>query len=484
MSAVRRSFLLSFADSYLAIALQVASTVVIARLLTLAEVGVFAIAAVFSALASSFRDFGFAEYLIQARDLNNDKIRAALGMNIIVSWAMAAAMFVAAPFAATFYREAGVGQVMRVLALSFLIVPFGAVVQSWFRRELNYKPIVIGNAFSSITAFTVAVSLALLGHGYMSLAWSTFAGIAATVLATMYFRPRGFPRWPGFKNLGEVFHFGKFATGMYVVNQLGRGAPELIIGRASGVADVGIFSRANGLVELFRRLLLRPVFQVCLPYFAKAARDQGSVAPSYVSSVGLVTAAGWPFLGFFALASYAIIRIVYGTQWMAAVPLARVLCLAGAIELTFVLSREALLACGGVKRASVLQLQIAVMQVAGLLLAIPYGLIGASWGLVLASVGGLLVSQRHLRQAIDLRASALLRVCMPSAWLTVWTVVPLAAATLVVPIDESNFLVWAVAGSTACAVLWLAGLRLFRHPLWHEVEVLLARLARRKHVAQ
>ena len=107
MTDVRRSFLLSLADNYLAIVLQLASTVIIARLLTPAEVGVFAIATVFSALASSFRDFGMAEYLIQARDLNHEKIRAALTMNIMVSWAMAATLFLAAPAAAAFYREQG-----------------------------------------------------------------------------------------------------------------------------------------------------------------------------------------------------------------------------------------------------------------------------------------------------------------------------------------------------------------------------------------
>ena len=112
MTSVRRSFFLSLADSYLAIALQLASTVIIARILTPAEVGVFAIAAVFSTLASMFRDFGVAEYLIQARDLDRDKIRAALGLNIIVSWAMAAMVFLAAPLAAKFYREPGVGDVM------------------------------------------------------------------------------------------------------------------------------------------------------------------------------------------------------------------------------------------------------------------------------------------------------------------------------------------------------------------------------------
>ena len=343
---------------------------------------------------------------------------------------------------------------------------------------VNYKPIVITNALCSITAFCVAVWLALQGHGYMSLAWSTFAGIAVTVLGSTYFRPRGFPRWPGFEGIGEVFHFGKFTTGMYILNQLGRGAPELIIGRVSGAADVGIFSRANGLVELFRRLLLRPVFQVCLPYFARAGREQGTVAPSYISSVGLITAVGWPFLGFFALASYALIRLVYGTQWLEAVPLARVLCLACAIELTFVVSREALLACGDVRRASVLQLQISAMQVGGLALAIPYGLMGASWGLTAAAVGGMLTSHRHLQQAIGLELRPVLRACAPSALLAIWTVMPLAALTLVVPIEESNFVAWAIAGSLGSAALWLAGLQLLKHPLWVEVEQLAAKVWR------
>lgn len=474
MTSVRRSFLLSMADSYLAIALQVASTVIIARILTPAEVGVFAIAAVFSSLASMFRDFGVAEYLIQARDLDRDKIRAALGLNIIVSWAMAATVFLCAPLAAVFYREQGVGEVMRVLALSFVIVPFGAIVQSWFRRELNYKPIVITNALSSITSFVVVVWLALLGHGYMSLAWSTFAGIAATVLSASYFRPRDFPRLPSFKGIAEVFHFGKFATGIYVLNQLGRGAPELIIGRVSGAADVGIFSRANGLVELFRRLLLRPVFQVCLPYFAKAERDKGNLNASYLLSIGLVTAVGWPFLAFLALASYAVIRIIYGDQWLDAVPLARILCLACAIELAFVLSREALLACGEARRASVLQFQIMALQVAGLLLAIPFGLLGASWGLVIATAGGFLVSHHHLHVAIGLDLRALTRACLPSLKLTLWSVAPLAAVAWVVPPSESNFIVWAIAGSTGLVSMWLLGLHRFKHPLWAEVEKLQA----------
>lgn len=476
LSHVRRSLWLSLADSYLSIVLQLASTIIIARILTPKEVGIFAIAAVISSLANMFRDFGFAEYLIQVREASETRIRAALGLNVAASWSMALVLVLLAPWMARFYHEPGVGDVLRVLALSFVIVPFGAVVQSWFRRELNYRPIVITNAMSAIVSFVVAVTMALNGHSYMSLAWSTFSGIVVTVLGSMWFRPKGFPRWPGIRGLAEVFHFGKFASGVYVLAQLGRGAPELIIGRVGGAADVGVFSRANSLVELLRRMLERPVMQICLPYFAQVDRAKGSVATAYTSSVSLITGAGWPALFSLAVCAWPVIRIVYGDQWLGAVPLARILCLMSAIEMLTMLSREALLAIGEPRLAGALQLKVSLLQIAGLLLVVPFGLEGGCWGLVLAAIGSFLVAQRQLSRSIGLRSLMLLRACVPSAWLTLLTAGALALLVWLVPMGEHNFGRWAIAALLVVVPTWAIGLRLLRHPLWDEVLNVLARL--------
>lgn len=475
MTGVRKSLLLSLLDSYIGLVLQLTATVIISRLLTPAEVGVFAIAAVFSALASTFRDFGVAEYLIQERDLTTEKIRAALALNIAISWSMAALLAGAAPLLAAFYRDPGVGHVMTVQAINFLLVPFGAVTQAWFRRELNYRPIVICNVLSSIGAFVVAVALALLGFGYMSLAWSSLAGIVVTALAAAWFRPAGFPLWPSFKGVGQVFQFGKFASAVYIVGQIGKGAPELIIGRARGTADVGIYSRAGGLVEMFNRLLMRPVLQVCMPYFARSNRESGGVVPAYLNSVSLLSAVGWPFLGFLAVVSYAAIRIVYGAQWLAAAPLAQILCLACGIELVFTLSREALLAKGEAARANTLQLQIVALQLLGLCAVFVWGLPGACVGLAAAAAGGAALSQWHLQRGIGLAVGDMLSACKPSLLLLLGAVGPVALLSVWLPPDESNYVHWAVWGTAWVAGSWLVGLRLLRHLLWQEVVGLAAR---------
>lgn len=468
MSSVRRSLWFSAIDSYLGLALQLISTMIIARVLTPKEVGIYAVAAVFSGLASMFRDFGVAEYMIQEKELTQRKIAAALSLNIAVSWAMAAAMFFGAPLAADFYADPGIRHVMQLQAVGFLIVPFGAVTMAYFRRELNFRPVLLCNTLGNITAFVVAVSLALMGHGYMSLAWSTVASIAVTVAVSLAYRPRDFPRWPGLKGIPEVFHFSKFASAIYILGQLGKGAPEMIIGRSEGVVAVAMFSRANGLVEMFNRLAMRPVMLVCMPYFANSDRERGGMSDAYLKSVSYLTAVGWPFLAFMGIAALSAIRIVYGDQWDEAVPLARILCAACALELVHVMSREALLARGEARAANNVQIGLLILQVLGLLAVVPFGLQGAAWGVLCASGLGILVSQHQLRR-IGVPASALLAACLPSLGLTSVAIAPVALWVAFRGVGEGEHLVFGALGFAVTALVWLAALLVTRHPLGVEL---------------
>jgi O-antigen/teichoic acid export membrane protein len=463
LNQVKRSLALSALDSYLGLVLQLASTVIIARLLTPAQTGIFAVAAVFAALASTFRDFGVAEYLIQETDLKDDSIRAALTVNISVSWLMALLLWVLSPVAADFYKEPGVAQVMQVQAFSFVLIPFGAVTMAWFRRELNFKPLLVAGLLANSTSFVVSVVMALNGHGYMSLAWASLAGVVVTVCASLWFRPATFPKWPGLRGVGRVLSFGKFASGIYIFGQLGKGAPEMVIGRTLDMASVGIFSRGYGLIEIFNRLVLRAVLPVCLPFFAQAVRESGSPVKGVLTTTSYLTVIGWTFLGFMGLTAFGAVRLMYGPQWLAAVALAQVLCGAAALELLYFTAKEALLAVGKAKESNSLQMLIQGLRVLGLLAVIPFGLAGACWGLLVAAALGAVSAFVFLRwhdvQPV-LQRSALVAAC---------SLAPVALWVYWVPMNESNYgrlLAGAAVLVTAC---WLAALRWWQHPFWNEL---------------
>lgn len=483
---IRRSLAYSIADSYVALPLQIVGTMILSRLLTPAETGVFAVAAVFAAFATSFRDFGVAEYLIQEKNLTEDKIRAALTVNIALSWAMGLLLFFLAPLVANFYSSPGVAQVMRVQAFNFALIPFGAVTMANFRRQLDFRPIFIAGLLANISTFVVASVCALLGQSYMSLAWSSLAGVCATVGTSLWFRPHDFPRWPGFKGVPDVIHFGKFASGIYLFGQLGKGAPEMIIGRALDMSSVALFSRGNGLVELFSRTVMRAVLPVCLPYFAKNNRERGNVNEGYLLSISYITAIGWPFLAFLGIASYAAIRIFYGLQWMSSVHLAQILCAAGTIELVHYVAKEALMACGEVRRSNFLQMGLQTTRILGLLAVIPFGLVGACWGLFAAAVCGALLSQWNLARSTGLRAAAVASTCLPSLYVSIMAISPACIWYLFEGVSEENYWRFAIGGGTLTVIAWGLALWAVGHPLYGEAKTLLqwiiARYAdRRRH---
>lgn len=65
MSPVRVSFLFSFAEKYTLLVLTTAGAMVLSRLLTPAEIGLYSVGAVLVGLAQVVRDFGVGLYVIQ-----------------------------------------------------------------------------------------------------------------------------------------------------------------------------------------------------------------------------------------------------------------------------------------------------------------------------------------------------------------------------------------------------------------------------------
>lgn len=474
---VRRSLAYSAIDSYLSVLLQLAATVIIARLLTPTETGVFAVAAVFAALASTFRDFGVAEYMIQERELTKEKIRAALTANIATSWAMGAVLFALADHVAAFYQTPGVADVMHILAINFMVVPFGAVTMAFFRRQLDYRPIFFASLAGNVTNLLVAVSCTVLGMGYMSLAWASLASAVMTVLTSVALRPADFPRWPGLKGIRKVIHFGKHATGSYILGQAGKSAPDLVIGKALDMASVGFFSRAAGLIEIFHRLVVRAVYPICLPYFAKNNREEGSMVSGYLRAVSYLTAIAWPFFLFLGIGAYAAVRLVYGPQWITSVHLAQILCGAGMVEMSFILAKEAIVSVGRIERSNLLEAGVQGSRICGLLAVIPFGLTGACWGILAASIVGTTYANWLLTRTIGIHAGDVFKACLPSAYIAVVSAIPIAIWSLIDPASEENYVVFLLAGGLLTGGCWLVCVRQFLPSLWDEIIGIAGRIA-------
>lgn len=477
MSKVRKSIFLSFGQNYFSFILQFVASIIIARLLTPAEIGVFSVAMVLLGLAHRLRDFGAASYVIQEKELTPDKIRAAFSMTLITAWVMAIAIWLGSDYAAEFYREPGIRTVMLVVSLNFVLLPFGVIPMAYMQRQMNFQHIALINVGSNTVSTVTSLVLAYMGFSYLSLAWGSVAGILCNIVLAQVWRPKDLPLLPGLKEIRRVFSFGSLSSLVMILSDISQGAAEMILGRLSGMSVVGYFGRAMGLMSMFDRFVMSALWSVALPYFAEQSRNQHAMKISLLRSMTYATGLAWPFFVCLGLLAEPAITILYGDQWLPSIPLLKLLCVAMMLLSPFLLMSSIMTAIGQMKQNFYLLCAFVPVRILSLLIAAPFGLraIGISFIVVnFIGVGMYLVQGRLV---LDVKPGEVVSALKSSAGVALMSALPLIAVLLMGGEGSAeHFWLELLVGITGCVSGWVAGLFLFSHPLLDEIRKVFASL--------
>ena len=346
MPSVYRSLLFSFVEKFALIGVTLVSYVLIARLLTPDEIGIYSVAAALIAIGQVVREFGVGNFLIQEKHLTRDHIRTAFGVSLLIGGVLFFVIALCAPLVSDFYKDTRMTSIVRIIALNFLVMPFCSISLALLRRDMAFDYLMRVNIAAGIIGTCTMLGLAFAKFGPQSLAWGAIATNVFTGLGAWFARKDNKLLLPSLSEWRKVLAFGSQSAGVAVVTSVAMDINDLVVGRVLGFAPAAIISRANGLVALFNQQVMSAIRSVALPAFARAHRENQQLEPIYVASVTAVTAVAWPFYGFVALHATDILRIMFGSQWDASAPLVPIFCLAGALAATVNLALTLAIAIG------------------------------------------------------------------------------------------------------------------------------------------
>jgi lipopolysaccharide exporter len=372
MTSVRRSLAFSFIEKYAVTAIGLVSYVVIARLLTPEEVGLYSAIAALAGMAQVLREFGVGNYLIQDRELTRDKVDAAGTMTLSIGLLLCIASWLGADAIAGFYGQQQLVNVIRVVSLNFLALPVCSVCLSLLRRDMNFKRLLFINLAAALLGFVVTLAAAFAGFGPVSLAAGVLAcNLLTALLSWQAVAPAARPRfWRWTSAWRQVFEFGRAGTPAAVLSSLSSDINDLAVGRVLGFAPAALVSRALGLMNLFQRDLMQAARNVAYPAFAALHRADGDVEASFIKATAAVTAASFTYFGFMALFPLELLRLMAGPNWDAAAPLVPWFALAGLFASVATLGPSALLATGHFRMASRADIVVSFVRVGCLLIAL------------------------------------------------------------------------------------------------------------------
>ena len=469
MNSTAKALTLSFMERYTALILSIGSTMVLARILTPAETGLFSIGVALTALIAQFRDFGVTTFLIQEPDLTDEKFRTALGVSTITMLLLMAAILLGSGWAGDFYHEPGITQVMRISALSFVVIPFNSIVMVWLRRQMQFHTLYKMTVAGAVCHAVTGVALALLGFGYMSLAWATVANNAGSSLVAFHYRPRQYSYVPSFKAWRQIAAFGVYSTISNICQEAVLRSSDLFIGRSMGMNAVGEFSRANGLVAMINQSLLSGILPVALSVFALKRRAGEALGIAYLSGLSLLTAIAWPAFAFLGLMAFPLIRLLFGDQWDIAIDPARLIAAAGMVSCLTVLHPSVFQATGAMRQRMSVQLVIMPLKLLVFFISAQYGLAAVAAGTILNALIELVPSQFAVDRVIGTRPLEL----FATLWKSLLATAASAAGSILILIylPPSVDYLWQpiILAALATGIFWLIAIFLLAHPLADEI---------------
>ena len=472
--STRKSLLFSFLDRYASLVVEVASSMLLARLLTPSDIGVFSVTMALLALGTTVRDMGAGQYVAQERQLTPDRIRAVWAVQLGVGLLLSVVVFAASIPVASFYNEPRMRSIMVVIAVNYAINPFGSITYALLMRDMRYDSVAIIRFSAALVGSVVSVVLAWNGNGPMSLAWGSLSATAAGALASICLRPRSAPWLPGIAGIPRVLSFGTKMTATTIIGTLARCGPEFFLGKVQGFVGAGLYSRANGLAGMFNKLVMDGVYPVALSLFAKEARAGVDVRDSFRMSVCYVTALAWPFAVVICFLAHPLVRALYGDQWDQAVDIARLLSVAVAFAVPAGLCHGVLVATGAVSKilkVSILS-GISTLCLAGV--GACYGLTQIGVAMVVSSLITSFLWLTTVKSVIQFDWHSLLRASLSNVWLCAAAAIAPAAVCLAWGAEPADPIPSLVVGATGSFVAFLAALKLTRHPFSAEVDTLLS----------
>jgi O-antigen/teichoic acid export membrane protein len=296
--------------------------ILLARLLSPLEFGLYGIVTFVLSFLVTFGDAGLAASLVrQAHEPVDEDYQAVFTVQQVLVVSVIILFWLAAPWVAVAYHlPRHDSWVFRLVALSLLCTSFQVIPAARLERHLSFDKLAMVEVAMSFVFYSMAVGLAWKGMGALSFAIAMFArSLTGAVFVNRISPWRIRWRWD-WERARVHLKFGVPYQGVGFTSLLKDSITPIFIGLLLGAASVGYINWAQ-MVAAYPVLGLMVMQRVYLPAFARL-QLQREALKQFVEQVVRATNGLVAPVAILTLVSIEpITRYVFGQKWLVALPL-------------------------------------------------------------------------------------------------------------------------------------------------------------------
>lgn len=473
---VRKALFWSFSGQFTTMAVTFGSSIIISRLLSPREMGIYAVATATIGVLQLIAAFGVGSYVVREIDLTPQKLDAAFTVNAVLCALLALLVFGMGTFGSYLLSEPAVGRVLRLLAVTPLIGALSFRASVMLQRGMMFRGASIVGVTGAIISASVTIAAALAGASYMS---PGYGGVVSSVISTIAMVLLGREHFSMRMSLFEWRKITAFGLRIMSINGLSSAAvriSDIVLAHFLGLAALGLYSRATNLNNLIFSNIYGTATGVIFVQLSAAQRDGDRVSAIFFRGFRIITALMGPILIGLAVLSRPAVQLLYGDKWIGAADPLSLLLIGQFVALGFAMNWELFVIRDDLKTQTKLEITRSLLSVTTTIIASLFSLIAVAATSVVDSIISLILYGRHMPRLAKVSWSQLTSVYGEACLLTLAAVVPSFMLMTATRFDSHTSLPL-IAGMVLVGILfWLGVLWRIDHPLMEEIGMLLSRV--------
>jgi O-antigen/teichoic acid export membrane protein len=323
--------------------LNVASMLVLARLVAPADFGRFAVALVVANLGSVTAQ-GVNTSLVQRKTVTREHLQVGLALAMLTSLVLVGLIVVAALLVVEPIYGGRTAELVLLMGPLVLLTAANNVPVAILQRRLEFRRISAVTVIMSVVTATTSVALAIAGMNGVALVLGAVAGTAA---ATAVLWTWACPPSPRLRRAAarDLLSYGGPAS-LAAVGWAGfRNCDYAIVGARLGPLEAGFYYRAYTVAVEYQKKVSVLVSELGFPLLSRAGTvDEQRMLRGRM--VRIETLALFPTLTLLAIVAPVLIPWFFGDQWTAAIVPTQILAIGGAATLVIDAVGAGLMATG------------------------------------------------------------------------------------------------------------------------------------------
>lgn len=305
---------------------------VLARVLSPAEIGLYAMTTVILTFLSMLAEQGLSEAVVQRETITPQQMNTVFWLNISVAIFLTISVCLLAPFIASFMKQP---ELTRILQVSALVLPISAASFGQLamrRRALDYKRIATATLASTFVGSAAVIAMVLAGFGVWSLVFQAIIG-AVTFTLCLWFRPAWrLTRATDIRGLRPLIGYSSSRLSTYVLDFANNRYIEVFLAATLGPAALAVYTVGLKFYQALMQMFSSTILDVAHSSFSRLSQDRPALISAYYKSVAITATVAVPIFCMVAALAPSITIVLFGEKWIASAEVMRWTALLGAIQ--------------------------------------------------------------------------------------------------------------------------------------------------------